>query len=164
MWQLVWTNKKLLFQKAISAIPKEMGLQCQCQVHRLWFGKELFTYVYMYIFMKCSFRKLDLSIGNHGAVEESFSNGFCCQNDGTLSAVSLASVGPVRCSSAFSPNPSLNCLSICILYEMGIILGLRGNVPCYGVDCLQCALFEYWLLTVHPFRVLTVDSAHFWLV
>ena len=43
---------KSSFNIAISPIPKEMDLQRQRHVHRLGFGKELFTYIYAYILVR----------------------------------------------------------------------------------------------------------------
>ena len=56
---LIWRG---LFQNAL------MSLQCQCQLQRLCFGKEHFTYLYMHIyvciFIKNSFPNLDLPTCN----------------------------------------------------------------------------------------------------
>ena len=42
---------KSSFPKRIKRHYKKMRLQCQCQVQRFCFGEELFTYVYMHIYV-----------------------------------------------------------------------------------------------------------------
>ena len=51
-WICIRHIKSVFIQNVIRTIPHtKMGLQCQCQVHRLCFEKELFIYTYIYVYI-----------------------------------------------------------------------------------------------------------------